>query len=85
MHDELLVLACDGVWDVIKSDDSLSYVTDDVIARVPDANMQYCASALVFQSLDQDSTDNISVIVVNLGGVAKDGRATKKAKRSQHS
>ena len=55
--DDLLILACDGVWDVCTDQ-----VATDLVAPLVDPHE--CAQTLLDYSLDNFSTDNLSIIVV---------------------
>jgi len=55
--DKFLILACDGVWDVMSDQEAI-----DLIKDIPDAATM--AKTLVIHSLKQGSKDNLSVIVV---------------------
>jgi len=57
--DKFLILACDGVWDVMSDQDAIEF-----IKGLPDAATM--AKTLVINSLKQGSKDNLSVIVVIL-------------------
>lgn len=59
--DRVLVLACDGVWDVMDESEAVSHVCDEMNFCAADA-----AEALVHTALAKGSTDNISAIVVKL-------------------
>jgi protein phosphatase PTC1 len=58
-NDTHLVIACDGVWDVLSD----TYVFDLVKKY---KNTKDCAYQLVKSALDNDSTDNITAIVIQL-------------------
>lgn len=58
--DQLLILACDGVWDVMSDDEAA------MIARIHENNTIRAAQAIVSKAFERGSTDNISCIVVNL-------------------
>eukprot|EP00158_Paraphelidium_tribonemae_P002591 Partr_v1_DN25501_c0_g1_i2_m20481 putative phosphatase 2C len=55
--DEFLILACDGVWDVMADQEAV-----DLIRHIRDP--QEAAEAMVKQALDAHSTDNISCMVI---------------------
>jgi serine/threonine protein phosphatase PrpC len=59
--DDYLVLACDGVWDVIKDDEAIAFLREK-----GDQNAAILAKALAVEALKRGSQDNISVIVVRL-------------------
>lgn len=56
---ESLILACDGVWDVISDQEAI-----DLIKNID--NPQQASELLKDEALKRGSTDNISVIVVKL-------------------
>ncbi|KAJ3216549.1 Protein phosphatase 2C 1 [Dinochytrium kinnereticum] len=58
-HDSLLVLACDGVWDVCTDQEAIEHIekTNDP---------QKASEELLAYSLQKYSTDNLSVIVIRL-------------------
>ena len=70
--DEVLVLACDGVWDVMSNPDSLTFVKDVVLSNDSGCLMEEAAGALISLALTQGSMDNISAIVVNFNPVMRD-------------
>eukprot|EP00595_Chromulina_sp_UTEXLB2642_P001524 CAMPEP_0196766928 /NCGR_PEP_ID=MMETSP1095-20130614/32909_1 /TAXON_ID=96789 ORGANISM="Chromulina nebulosa, Strain UTEXLB2642" /NCGR_SAMPLE_ID=MMETSP1095 /ASSEMBLY_ACC=CAM_ASM_000446 /LENGTH=334 /DNA_ID=CAMNT_0042131993 /DNA_START=108 /DNA_END=1112 /DNA_ORIENTATION=- len=70
--DEILVLACDGLWDVFSNDDVVSMALD--LFRNGESNMVLISEELVDMALNKGSRDNISVITVKLPG-AKIGSA----------
>ncbi|KAJ1516953.1 Protein phosphatase 2C 1 [Coelomomyces lativittatus] len=57
LDDEFLILACDGVWDVLSDQEAVN-----LIRKIEDP--QAAASFLVQKSLENLSTDNLSVIVI---------------------
>lgn len=59
-EDSFLILACDGLWDVCTDQEACDYIKNDL------NDPQRCAELLVDFALEQGSTDNLSVIVVNL-------------------
>lgn len=64
-NDGLLILACDGVWDVISDNEAVQ-----LIRNVNDP--QLAAETLKDEALRKESRDNVSAIVINLnasGGV----------------
>ncbi|MES1912004.1 MAG: hypothetical protein MHM6MM_004352 [Cercozoa sp. M6MM] len=60
-EDEFLILACDGVWDVLTNQEAVRHVARH-LSRGADA----AAEALVDQAFAHGSSDNISVIVIQL-------------------
>lgn len=57
--DSHLILACDGVWDVISDQDALELIQTET-------DPQRMSEKLLVQALRNGSTDNISVIVILL-------------------
>lgn len=57
--DELLIMACDGLWDVISDQQAVNLIRDET-------DMQTAAERLRNYALDHGSTDNISVLVIDL-------------------
>ncbi|KAJ3028498.1 UNVERIFIED_CONTAM: Protein phosphatase 2C 1 [Siphonaria sp. JEL0065] len=57
--DNVLILACDGVWDVCSDQDAISFVNES--SR---ANVQTASDDLLAYALEKFSTDNLSVMVI---------------------
>ncbi|KAG8928136.1 Protein phosphatase 2C 1, partial [Tulasnella sp. 408] len=73
--DEFLIIACDGLWDVIEDQPAVELIRDCPSAQV-------AAETLVRHALDNFSHDNITVLVVKFGAsgqrfVLETGRAAK--------
>jgi serine/threonine protein phosphatase PrpC len=62
--DEFLILGCDGVWDVFNNQDAVDLVRVELKNNGDDC--QKAAEALMNAAYEKGSTDNISVIIVNL-------------------
>lgn len=60
--DDFIILASDGLWDVVSSQDAAALVRSTV--RVPDL----AAKRLALKAIELGSDDNVSVIVVFFGG-----------------
>lgn len=60
--DDFIILASDGLWDVVCSQEAASLVRSTV--RVPDL----AAKRLALKAIELGSDDNISVVVIFLGG-----------------
>jgi serine/threonine protein phosphatase PrpC len=59
----ILVLACDGLWDKLSNEEVGEIVKTQVCAE---ADLYHTAETLMKTSYDKGSTDNISVMVVDL-------------------
>ncbi|KAG9047327.1 Protein phosphatase 2C 1 [Tulasnella sp. UAMH 9824] len=73
--DEFLIIACDGLWDVIEDQPAVELIRDCPTA-------QAAAETLVRHALDNFSHDNITVLVVKFGAsgqrpIVETGRASK--------
>lgn len=64
-NDEFLVLACDGVWDVMSNEDLYSYVRHQLAIEKSLGNV---CSNIIDTSLHKGSKDNLSVVVVTFPG-----------------
>ena len=64
--DRMLVLACDGVWDVVSDDQACTVVRESL--QQHGGNSTVAAAALRDWAYINGSNDNISVIVVSLPG-----------------
>ncbi|KAK8821982.1 hypothetical protein WA538_000079, partial [Blastocystis sp. DL] len=56
---EFVVIACDGVFDVLEDDEVCKIVREEILS----GNVDGCADKLVQESVDRGSTDNITAIV----------------------
>merc|ERR1712141_47420 len=59
--DEFLVLACDGVWDVMTNEDICSFVSARM--RITD-NLEQIANEVIDTCLHKGSRDNMSIIII---------------------
>ena len=72
-EDEVLLLACDGLWDVMRSDEAV--VTIRGMYNEGATNMALVAEEMLEIALNKGSKDNISAVVVRLpGAVIREGR-----------
>lgn len=82
--DDVLILGCDGVWDVMSSQDCVELARE--IFAGGESNMQLVSEEIVDMSLNKGSRDNISAIVVQLPGatIASGGGGvmSRRAKRA---
>ena len=70
--DEFLVIACDGLWDVMTSQQAVSFVRRELLEGGRRGGMggALCATAankLVRKALDLGSVDNNTAVIVTLG------------------
>lgn len=65
--DLFLVLACDGIWDVMSNEDCAKYLFD---AIQDGFSIEQCAENLIDYCLELGSQDNMSVIIVSLPAVS---------------
>lgn len=68
-EDEFVILASDGLWDVISSEEAVDFVRKDLQKG---RTLQSAADKLANIALRRYSEDNIAIILVDLGG-GKDG------------
>jgi len=67
-RDDFLILACDGVWDVISNEDILKYV--EYKSRI-EPKLENICSAVLDVCLHKGSKDNMSIIIVSFEGAPK--------------
>eukprot|EP00871_Galdieria_phlegrea_P003543 jgi/Galph1/418/GphlegSOOS_G5248.1 len=61
--DKFLILACDGLWDVVEDQEVVNFVMH---LHINGLDVQNISERLVRLALDRGSTDNISVMVIDL-------------------
>ena len=74
-RDAFLVLACDGVWDVMSSQEVVDYIGDQLgytayggpVGGVSTARAAHACDALLQLCLEKGTVDNLSVVLVVLG------------------
>lgn len=64
--DDVLILACDGLWDVMTSTEAVNTVRE--IYRSGESNALLIAEEMIDLALDKGSKDNISAVIVKLPG-----------------
>ncbi len=64
-EDDFIILACDGVWDVLSNDEAVEYVKENV-KRQPD--LGYLCEAMLDHCLNKNSRDNMTVCIVAFPG-----------------
>lgn len=67
-QDEFLILACDGVWDVLTNQQAVNIVRQSLLK---DRNFDKAAKTLVDAAYNAGSTDNISVVVIDIQKLIK--------------
>lgn len=72
--DDILLLACDGLWDVMSNEEAVSYIAE--ILSLGETSVAKIAEEMLDMSLMKGSKDNISAVVVRLPGY-KLGPASK--------
>lgn len=66
-QDQVMILACDGVWDVVSNDEAVSFVSDIALKQDEGdeaVTSEQAADMLVDRAFHDGSTDNISAIIV---------------------
>ena len=99
-RDAFLVIACDGVWDVMSNQEVVDYIGDQLgytayggpVGGVSTARAAHACDALLQLCLEKGTLDNVSVVLVVLGpppnhlpySVSSSGSAYNKAQVSLH-
>ncbi|OQS02034.1 phosphatase 2C [Thraustotheca clavata] len=65
-EDEFLILACDGIWDVMTNDDACDFVRS--LMNKGESNMGLICEELLDHCLQLGSRDNMSVVIVKFAG-----------------
>mmetsp|Transcript_27472 Transcript_27472/g.27696 ORF Transcript_27472/g.27696 Transcript_27472/m.27696 type:complete len:334 (+) Transcript_27472:81-1082(+) len=65
-NDDVLILACDGVWDVMTSAEAVGVARE--IFMSGETNLQLVSEELVDMTLNKGSRDNISAVIMKLPG-----------------
>jgi protein phosphatase 2C family protein 2/3 len=60
-NDEFVIVACDGIWDVMTSQQAVNFVRRRLIKH---RNVQKAAKELVQKAMAVGSADNVSVVIV---------------------
>jgi len=66
--DDVLLLACDGLWDVMSSEEAVNLIRE--IYASGETNPLLIAEEMIDIALDKGSKDNISAVVVKLPGAS---------------
>jgi serine/threonine protein phosphatase PrpC len=64
--DRILVVACDGIWDVVSNDDCLDFI--DTLFQEGETDMGLICEEVVDFCLEKGSRDNMTIIVVRFAG-----------------
>jgi len=81
-NEEMIILACDGLWDVFSNDDAINRVRD--IWSEGENNIEKVAEEMIDLAMFKGSEDNISAIVVKLkGAVVASGGGGVDARREK--
>eukprot|EP01038_Epipyxis_sp_PR26KG_P014457 gene14457-19403_t len=66
VEDEIMILACDGVWDVLSNSEAVEYINSIVLGdkSEPVPTSEEVSSSLIDLALSEGSTDNISAVIV---------------------
>ncbi|KAH9426570.1 Protein phosphatase 1B [Dermatophagoides pteronyssinus] len=73
--DEFLILACDGIWDVMNNNDLCDFVRHQLRIH---SNVEEVCSTIVDTCLHKGSTDNMSVVLVTFPGAPTICEETKR-------
>jgi serine/threonine protein phosphatase PrpC len=65
-RDTVLLLACDGLWDVMSNEEAVKHLEE--IFASGESSMEKMAEEMLDIALDKGSKDNISVVVARLPG-----------------
>lgn len=66
-EDEFIIIACDGLWDVVSSDLAVRYVKDRIRDHLHRPTPQFACDELVRLALRLGSGDNVTAIVIMPG------------------
>eukprot|EP01035_Chromulina_nebulosa_P017718 gene17718-23310_t len=63
-NDEFIVLACDGIWDVMSNSDVVAFVHNHLIKPITHSSVVDVCDALIHETLDRNSHDNLTAIII---------------------
>jgi serine/threonine protein phosphatase PrpC len=78
-QDDVLLLACDGLWDVYSSEEAIEAVR--TLFAMGESDVVLVAEEMIDSSMAKGSRDNISAIVVRLSGASVGGGGGVRALR----
>ena len=67
--DEFLILASDGVWDVLSNESAVNIVRNALLER---KDLNFASNELLFKALFSDSKDNITVMIIQFKDAFED-------------
>lgn len=62
-EDEFVIMACDGIWDVITNQQAVNFVRRRLLEH---QNVDRAASELVEKAIELNTIDNVSALIVAL-------------------
>ncbi len=65
-QDLFLVLACDGLYDVLSNQQVVDFVYTDILEATGNVNLDDVALKLANHAIEQGSTDNVTVCIITL-------------------
>lgn len=68
--DDYLLLACDGIWDVMESSEGVNYLRE-LVAHHGEADLEKCAEELLDCCLEKGSQDNMTALIVQFPAAAR--------------
>jgi len=63
---QMLVLACDGIWDVVTNEEMGTYIRDRLSEVGSEAGISTVAEKMLDDCLERNSRDNMSVVLVDM-------------------
>ena len=68
--DEFILICCDGVWDVMSSQEAVTFIHECLIVKkVP--TLELCLQALLDKCLEKGSNDNMTATIIALPGFCR--------------
>ncbi|XP_052205004.1 probable protein phosphatase 2C 2 [Diospyros lotus] len=77
-EDEFLIMGCDGIWDVMSSQDAVSLVRRGLLRH---DDPEQCARDLVMEALRLKTFDNLTVVVVCFSSLDLRGQSPPRQRR----
>ncbi|KAL1536307.1 protein-serine/threonine phosphatase [Salvia divinorum] len=76
--DEFLIIACDGIWDVLSNEEAVRLVQQELRYH---NDPEQCAKELTNQALMRDTSDNVTAIVVCFSSPERQDRVSSQRPR----